>query len=80
MEHYDPFSQGGQSYLGNMEIEVGFQVPRKTTDVPYDQEELGALLKKVRYKAMWLTRGMKLMYSRTFRTKYLRRASNSSWM
>jgi vesicle-fusing ATPase len=37
---------GGQIYLGNIEVEVGYAT-RKTTDVPYDQEELGALLKKV---------------------------------
>ncbi|KAF2445715.1 AAA-domain-containing protein [Karstenula rhodostoma CBS 690.94] len=45
VEHYDAFSQGGQSYLGNLEVEVGFAT-RKTTDAPYDQEELGAIFKK----------------------------------
>ena len=36
---YDPFSQGGQSYLGSMDVEVGF-AGRKTTETPYDQDEL----------------------------------------
>lgn len=46
VEHYDAFSQGGQSYLGNLEVEVGFAT-KKTTDAPYDQEELGAIFKRV---------------------------------
>lgn len=36
---YDPFSQGAQSYLGALDVEVGF-AGKKTTDVPYDQDEL----------------------------------------
>lgn len=36
---YDPFSQGAQSYLGNMDMEVGF-AGKKSTEVPYDQDEL----------------------------------------
>jgi len=36
---YDPFSQGGQSYLGSMDVEVGF-AGRKTTETAYDQDEL----------------------------------------
>ncbi|KAF2792281.1 AAA-domain-containing protein [Melanomma pulvis-pyrius CBS 109.77] len=43
-EPHDAFAQG-QSYLGNIEVEVGFAT-RKTTEVPYDQQELGALFKK----------------------------------
>ncbi|KAF2718480.1 AAA-domain-containing protein [Polychaeton citri CBS 116435] len=39
VQSYDPFSQGAQSYLGNADVEVGF-AGRKTTDVPYDQDEL----------------------------------------
>lgn len=43
---YDAFSQGGgQSYLGGVEVEVGFAA-RKTTDVPYDQDELATQFKK----------------------------------
>ncbi|MCJ1364317.1 transport between ER and Golgi ATPase protein [Acarospora aff. strigata] len=36
---YDAFSQGGQSYLGSIDVEVGF-AGRKTTETPYDQDEL----------------------------------------
>lgn len=36
---YDPFSQGSSSYLGTMDIEVGF-AGKKATDKPYDQDEL----------------------------------------
>jgi vesicle-fusing ATPase len=45
VETYDAFSQGGQSYLGSLEVEVGFAT-RKSTEAPYDQEELGAAFKK----------------------------------
>ncbi|KAJ9624013.1 transport between ER and Golgi ATPase protein [Taxawa tesnikishii (nom. ined.)] len=40
VQPYDAFAQGGQSYLGSMDIEVGFAGTKKTTDVPYDQDEL----------------------------------------
>ena len=39
VQPYDPFSQGAQSYLGSMDAEVGF-AGKKSTDVPYDQDEL----------------------------------------
>lgn len=39
VQMYDPFSQGGQSYLGSMDVEVGF-AGKKSTDVPYDQDKL----------------------------------------
>ncbi|KAL1982251.1 hypothetical protein VTN96DRAFT_1620 [Rasamsonia emersonii] len=42
---YDPFSQGGQAYLGSTDIEVGF-AGKKRTDVPYDQDELGQAVTK----------------------------------
>ncbi|CAE6996866.1 hypothetical protein P3342_000466 [Pyrenophora teres f. teres] len=43
---YDPFSHGGsKSYLGSIEIEVGF-AGRKTTETPYDQDELATFVKK----------------------------------
>lgn len=39
---YDPFSQqGANSYLTNMDVEVGF-AGKKSTDVPYDQDELAS--------------------------------------
>ncbi|KAJ5104135.1 hypothetical protein N7532_004664 [Penicillium argentinense] len=37
---YDPFSQGGQAYLGSADIEVSFASARKRTDAPYDQDDL----------------------------------------
>jgi vesicle-fusing ATPase len=46
VEPYDAFAQSGQAYLGSVEVEVGFAT-RKTTEVPYDQDELSALFKKV---------------------------------
>lgn len=36
---YDPFSAGPQSYLGSMDIQVGFAGKKMTAD-PYDQDEL----------------------------------------
>lgn len=40
-EIYDPFSRGGQAYLGSADVEIGF-AGKKRTEVPYDQDELGA--------------------------------------
>ena len=46
VQRYDAFSQGGgQSYLGSAEVEVGFAA-RKTTEAPYDQDELAMQFKK----------------------------------
>ncbi|GIC87158.1 AAA family ATPase SEC18 [Aspergillus udagawae] len=36
---FDPFSQGGQAYLGSTDIEVGF-AGKKRVETPYDQDEL----------------------------------------
>ena len=44
---YDPFSMGGQAYLGSMDLEVGFGSLRKRTDKPYDQDELAQVFIKV---------------------------------
>lgn len=44
---YDPFSQGGQAYLASTNIEVGF-AGKKRTESPYDQDELAAVVIKVR--------------------------------
>ena len=41
VQFYDPFSQGAASYLGNLDIEVGF-AGKKTVEAPYDQDELAA--------------------------------------
>ncbi|KAK5169037.1 transport between ER and Golgi ATPase protein [Saxophila tyrrhenica] len=39
VERYDPFSATSQSYLGSLDIEVGF-AGKKSTETPYDQDEL----------------------------------------
>lgn len=45
--YYDPFStQGKRSYLGAMDIDIGF-AGKKTTDVPFDQDELAKHVTKV---------------------------------
>jgi vesicle-fusing ATPase len=50
VQSYDPFSQGSQSYLGGMDIEVGF-AGKKSTEVPYDQDELaGAFAHNFRHQ------------------------------
>lgn len=45
-EIYDPFSRGGQAYLGSADVEIGF-AGKKRTEVPYDQDELGAAVARV---------------------------------
>jgi vesicle-fusing ATPase len=49
---YDPFVQGGQSYLGGMDLEVGF-AGKKTSDASYDQDELANYFIKV-YFTLWV--------------------------
>ena len=44
---YDPFSEGGDRYLGSLDVEVGF-AGRKTISDPLDQDELAALFIRVR--------------------------------
>ncbi|EON65503.1 hypothetical protein W97_04741 [Coniosporium apollinis CBS 100218] len=39
VQPYDPFRAGEQT-LGSIDAEVGFATNKKTTDVPYDQDEL----------------------------------------
>ncbi|KAL3428190.1 Vesicular-fusion protein sec18 [Phlyctema vagabunda] len=46
-ELYDPFaSQGGLSYLGSLDVEVGFASVKKITETPYDQDVLADLFIK----------------------------------
>jgi vesicle-fusing ATPase len=45
VEPYNAFSQGGGAYLGGLEVEVGF-ASRKTTETPYDQDELAKQFKQ----------------------------------
>ncbi|OJD37180.1 vesicular-fusion protein sec18 [Diplodia corticola] len=40
VQSYDHFGEGGGAYLASVDVEVGF-AGRKTTEVPYDQDELG---------------------------------------
>lgn len=46
VQMYDPFSQGGQAYLGSSDIEVGF-AGKKRVETPYDQDELASVVIKV---------------------------------
>ncbi|KAK0107832.1 transport between ER and Golgi ATPase protein [Cadophora gregata f. sp. sojae] len=39
-ESFDPFSQGPSTYLGNLDVEVGFASVKKVTDQPFDQDIL----------------------------------------
>lgn len=52
-ELYDPFAQGGQAYIGSMDIEIGFASTRKVTDVPYDQDDLAKEITKVSDLRFW---------------------------
>jgi len=46
-EPYDIFSsQGGQAYLGTMDVEIGF-AGKKTIETPYDQDDLAKLVTRV---------------------------------
>lgn len=48
VQHYDAFAQGSSSYLGNLDVEVGF-AGKKSTESPYDQDELaGAFIHNFR--------------------------------
>lgn len=46
---YDPFSQGGQAYLGSADIEVSFASVKKRPQEPYDQDVLGREVIRVCY-------------------------------
>ncbi|KAJ5135154.1 uncharacterized protein N7515_004432 [Penicillium bovifimosum] len=41
---YDPFSQGGQAYLGSADVEISFASTKKRTEAPYDQDELAQVV------------------------------------
>ena len=55
---YDPFSQGGQAYLGSADIEVSFASTKKRTEIPYDQEELTSAVIRVSLHVKLLARGV----------------------
>lgn len=44
---YDPFSQGGQAYLGSADIEISFASVKKRVETPYDQDELATAVIRV---------------------------------
>lgn len=44
VEIYDPFSNGGQAYLGAMDMEIGFASQRKQESKPYDQDKLAKVV------------------------------------
>lgn len=46
VQPYDPFRAGEQT-LGSIDAEVGFATNKKTTDVPYDQDELAKQFTRV---------------------------------
>ena len=41
---YEPFAEGGHRYLGSLDAEIGFAGSRKTTEAPFDQDELAMQL------------------------------------
>lgn len=69
---FDPFSQGGQAYLGAADIEVSFasNLPKKKPEAPYDQDELAQAVIKVCYTYVHYER--LLTNLRTLKTKYSR--------
>jgi vesicle-fusing ATPase len=49
---YDPFAEGGQRYLAAIDAEVSF-AGRKSTETPFDQDELTSLFTKVLSLLPW---------------------------
>lgn len=47
VQPFDPFSQGGQPYLGSADVEVSFASVKKRVEAPYDQDELSHAVIKV---------------------------------
>ena len=45
---YDPFQEGGHRYLGSLDAELSF-AGRKTTEAPFDQDELAQHFTRVLY-------------------------------
>lgn len=52
VQQYDPFQEGGHRYLGSLDVEISF-AGRKTTEVPFDQDELAKHFIRVK-KTTWL--------------------------
>lgn len=62
MDLYDPFSQGGQAYLGSVDVEVGF-AGRKTTETPYDQDDLAQSFVRVSMMIRYITNNYFTIYT-----------------
>lgn len=58
-ELYDPFSQGGHSYLGSMDVEIGFP-GKRVTETPYDQDMLADYFVKI-YENQMFAPGQQLV-------------------
>jgi len=69
---YDPFSQGGQAYLGSADIEVSFasSLPKKRPETPYDQDELAQAV--IRVSRLHAREKSMLTRPRISRTNYSR--------
>lgn len=65
---YDPFSQGGQAYLGSADIEVSFASTKKRVEAPYDQDDLAKAVIKVSLPHWY--REQMLIGLRTLKTNY----------
>lgn len=50
---YDPFQEGGHRYLGSLDVEISF-AGRKTTEAPFDQDDLAQHFTKVMKKTQQL--------------------------
>lgn len=44
---YDPFQEGGNRFLGSLDVDIGFAGSRNNTDKPLDQDELAQHFTKV---------------------------------
>jgi hypothetical protein len=67
---YDPFSQGGQAYLGSADIEVSFASTKKRVEAPYDQDDLAKAVIKV--GQLHIYHEQTLIGYRTLNTNYSR--------
>lgn len=72
---YDPFSQGGQAYLGSVDIEVSFASTKKRVEAPYDQDELAQAV--IRVSLLHRNGECMLTTIRTLRTSYFHLARES---
>ncbi|KAH7002268.1 P-loop containing nucleoside triphosphate hydrolase protein [Ilyonectria destructans] len=57
---YDPFATGGKAYLGSVDLEIGFALPNKRTEAPYDEDELSQMFID-RYQNQVLAPGQRIL-------------------